>query len=334
MSVLFKLSSYDYTLPEELIAKEPKSVRSASRLLVVDRLKGSFEERSFADLPNILNSQDALFFNDSKVIKARLFGRKTTGAAIEILLLRQSQEKEWEALLKPGRKCPVGTEIEIGEGFVCHVVEELLDGKKRLCFEVSDFWGALERFGEIPLPHYMERKASKGDEERYQTVYAGPKGSVAAPTAGLHFTKELLEELDQKGIERHQVTLHVGWGTFKPVQTESILDHRMHSEPYSLKEEAYLAIRSTKKRRIAVGTTSLRVMESAEALSGETSIFIYPGYVFKHVDALITNFHLPRSTLLMLVSAFGGYELIQKAYQYAIDSKFKFYSYGDSMLIV
>jgi S-adenosylmethionine:tRNA ribosyltransferase-isomerase len=339
MSDLKLLSSYQYNLPEELIASKPLERRDSSRLLVVNRSEGTICHQQFSDLTGYVDYGDQLVFNNSKVIKARLKGKKATGASIEIMLHKELSDGLWECLVRPGRKMPVGARVIIGEGFEAEIAHVNADGSRYIRFEcVRPFTEMLEGYGEMPLPHYMNRSAETLDNARYQTVYAKNAGSVAAPTAGLHFTEEMLEKLKTRGVDLQYVTLHVGWGTFKPVQVENIIDHNMHSETYAVSAETAAGLNSCKGKRIAVGSTSCRTLESAfhdgfEEKSGDTNLFITPGFKFKAVDAMLTNFHLPGSTLLMLISAFGGYELIREAYAQAVAEKYRFFSYGDAMLI-
>lgn len=341
----YLLSSYRFDLPQELIAQIPITPRNHSRLMVVDRASGKIEDKRFYDLVEFLESGDSLVFNDTKVIPARLLGRRRGGGAAEIFLVRRRSLDEWEALARPGRKLPVGAEVVFGEDLKCTVNEVLADGGRLVKFRFDgSFEEALGRYGQIPLPHYIQRdKATKDDSERYQTVYAKNLGAVAAPTAGLHFTQEMLEDLSQKGIRTHNVTLHVGLGTFRPVQADDIREHKMHSEQVIITPEAAEALnnRPLDKRQICVGTTCCRSLESSASAEGiispgsfDTDIFIYPGYKFKYVNHMITNFHLPGSTLLMLCSAFAGYELIMEAYAKAVKDRYRFFSYGDAMLIL
>ncbi len=338
-----KKSDFYFDLPEELIAQTPIEKRDASRLLVLDKDTGSVTHRHFSDILEYLNEGDCLVLNDSRVIPARLFGQRKTGGAVEVLLLRDLGENKWEALTRPGRKTHIGEEIFFGDGILkATVCDELEDGKRVVEFSYDGiFLEILEKLGEMPLPPYIHERLE--NPERYQTVYSKNLGSAAAPTAGLHFTDELLANLKEKGVRTAFVTLHVGLGTFRPVKAESIEDHIMHSEYFEVPEESKKIIEETKKnggRVIAVGTTSCRTLESAFSENGKisksfgnTSIFIYPGYKFKAVDALITNFHLPESTLIMLVSALAGRENILNAYNTAIEEKYRFFSFGDAMLI-
>ena len=341
-----KLYEFDYSLPGELIAQDPLEARDGSRLMVLDRETGETEAALFRDLPRYLDCEDHLVINDSKVIPARLHGRKSTGAAIEILLLRKGQGPgEWEALLKPGKRVKEGTMIHFGPE---NPGEARIAGKKSAKVWVLEFTTAddfdtfLRLNGSAPLPPYIKREGAGktvSDLERYQTVYAHVPGSVAAPTAGLHFTDRLLSELGMKGVGITKITLHVGYGTFLPIESEDIEGHMMEEEFFEITSESAEKINAA-KRVIAVGTTSTRVLESAsddsghlKAASGSTRLFIYPGYRFKRVQGLITNFHLPKSSLFLLASAFAGKENLMRAYERAIREKFRFYSYGDCMMI-
>lgn len=337
-------SDFYFDLPEELIAQDPLEDRSSSRLLVLDKETGETSHHIFKEVINYLNPGDCLVLNNTKVIPARLIGHKEdTGAAIEVLLLKRKENDIWETLVKPGKKCKPGTKIVFGEGLLhATVLETVEDGNRLIRFSYEGiFEEILDKLGEMPLPPYITHKLQ--DKNRYQTVYAKYEGSAAAPTAGLHFTKELLQQIEEKGIDIAYVTLHVGLGTFRPVKVDNILEHHMHSEFYQVTKEAADKINKAKKeghRVICVGTTSCRTVESAADENGmvkegcdNTEIFIYPGYKFKVLDALITNFHLPESTLVMLVSALAGREHILKAYEEAIREKYRFFSFGDAMLI-
>lgn len=336
------LSEFNYELPEELIAQRPIEPRNASRLMVLDPARQTIAHEKFFDLQKFLTAGDALIFNDTRVIPARLIGHKSTGARVEIFLLRRLDAVTWETLVKPGRKIVEGAEIFFGDELSCKVIGRTDFGGRVVQFKFSGvFEEILDRLGETPLPPYIHEKLS--DSERYQTVYNRERGSAAAPTAGLHFTTEQMRDLKNFGVKLGFVTLHVGLGTFRPVQVETIEDHHMHEEFYSVPQETADLIRETKLcggRVIAVGTTSIRTLE-ASALdnqnvavgSSSTKIFIYPGYEFKIVDALITNFHLPKSTLLMLVSAFAGREFILRAYREAVNERYRFFSFGDAMFI-
>lgn len=337
-------SDFYFDLPEELIAQDPLEDRSSSRLLVLDKKTGETSHHIFKEVINYLNPGDCLVLNNTKVIPARLIGHKEdTGAAIEVLLLKRKENDIWETLVKPGKKCKPGTKIVFGEGLLhATVLETVEDGNRLIRFSYEGiFEEILDRLGEMPLPPYITHKLQ--DKNRYQTVYAKYEGSAAAPTAGLHFTKELLRQIEEKGIDIAYVTLHVGLGTFRPVKVDNILEHHMHSEFYQVTKEAADKINKAKReghRVICVGTTSCRTVESAADENGmvkegcdNTEIFIYPGYKFKVLDALITNFHLPESTLVMLVSALAGREHILNAYEEAIREKYRFFSFGDAMLI-
>ena len=338
-------SDYDFELPKELIAQTPLSDRSSSRLLVLHKQTGEYEHRTFRDIKEYLHPGDCLVVNNTKVIPARLMGVKAdTGAVIEVLLLKRRSDDVWETLVKPGKKARPGTVISFGDGLITGTVTEIVEeGNRLIRFTYEGVWEeALDRLGEMPLPPYITHKLE--DKNRYQTVYAKYEGSAAAPTAGLHFTKDLLAELEEAGIELAYVTLHVGLGTFRPVKEENLLDHHMHSEFYEITEEAAQKINCAKQsgnRVVCVGTTSCRTIESAadengqiKACSGDTEIFIYPGYRFKVLDALITNFHLPESTLIMLVSALAGREQVLAAYREAVKERYRFFSFGDAMLIL
>lgn len=339
-----KKSDFYFDLPEELIAQTPLARRDASRLMILDKVTGAIEHRRFSDIRTLLAPGDCLVLNDSRVLPARLIGARETGGAVEVLLLRDLGGGDWECLTKPGRKTRPGRRIRFGDGKLeAEVMEELDDGKKRVHFFYEGiFLEILEALGQMPLPPYIHQKLE--DPERYQTVYSKEVGSAAAPTAGLHFTEKLLKELEIDGVSLAYVTLHVGLGTFRPVKAEEITDHQMHAEYYQIPPEAAEKIqraRSGGGRVIAVGTTSCRTLESAyDAVgaltrpSGWTDIFIYPGYQFHMLDGLITNFHLPESTLIMLVSALAGREHVLSAYQQAIEKKYRFFSFGDAMFIV
>lgn len=339
-----KLHDFYYDLPQELIAQDPLEDRSSSRLMLLNKNTGEIKHEHFYNIGDYLKEGDCLVINDTKVIPARLYGiKKDTGAKIEILLLKRMEDDKWEVLVKPGRKAKHGTEIVFGDGILeCKVSEVIDDGNRIIQFKYEGiFEEILDRLGEMPLPPYITHKLK--DKNRYQTVYAKNEGSAAAPTAGLHFTKELLEQIQEKGVKIAHVTLHVGLGTFRPVKVDEITEHHMHSEYYRIEQSEADKINETKKnggRIISVGTTSSRTLESAadengyiKASSGWTDIFIYPGYKFKLVDCLITNFHLPESTLLMLVSAIAGRESIMKAYSEAVKEKYRFFSFGDAMFL-
>ncbi len=338
-----KRTDFYYDLPKELIAQTPLERRDGSRLLVLDRDTGAMEHRHFYDLPEFLRPGDCLVLNDSRVLPARLFGKRETGGAVEVVLLRDRGENIWEGLTRPGKKTRPGVKLIFGEGeLAAEVVGEAEGGNKLLQFHYEGiFLEILERLGKMPLPPYIKEELQ--DSERYQTVYSKEVGSAAAPTAGLHFTQELLEKIRAMGVSMAYVTLHVGLGTFRPVKAENIEDHEMHAEYCVISRETADIINWTKARGgrvISVGTTSCRTLESRagdgghiEPYAGWTNIFIYPGYKFKCIDALITNFHLPESTLIMLVSALAGRENILNAYKTAVDMKYRFFSFGDAMFI-
>lgn len=339
------IKDFDYCLPEELIAQTPLEKRDESRLMILDRKTGEITHKHFYDIVDYINEGDVLVVNNSRVIPARIFGKRSgTGGVIETLMLKAISENEWEVLVKPGRKALVGQVIEYGNSLIGTVTALAEDGKRiiRFTHNRSNIYEVLDEIGNMPLPPYIKEKLN--DKERYQTVYSKDLGSAAAPTAGLHFTQELLDKLKNKGVIIKYVTLHVGLGTFRPVKVDNITDHIMHSESFFLPEETEKAIINAKKngkKVICVGTTSVRTVESAfnsdlsvNKYSGDTSIFIYPGYEFKVPDALITNFHLPQSTLLMLISAFSDRDTVLKAYAEAIEEKYRFFSFGDAMLIL
>lgn len=340
-----KTSDFYYELPQELIAQDPLEDRSSSRLLHLDRRTGEISHGTFQDILTYLKPGDCLVINDTKVIPARLFGRKEdTGAVIELLLLKRRENDVWETLVKPGKKAKVGTKLIFGDGILCgEILDVVEEGNRLIQFQYEGiFEEILDQLGEMPLPPYITHKLK--DKNRYQTVYAKHEGSAAAPTAGLHFTPELLQRVKEMGVKIAHVTLHVGLGTFRPVKVEDVAEHHMHSEFYVVEQEQAALVNETKRnggRVICVGTTSCRTLESAtdeegklQAGSGWTEIFIYPGYQFKIMDGLITNFHLPESTLLMLVSAFAGKEKIMAAYKEAVRDRYRFFSFGDAMFIV
>lgn len=344
MKIIMKTADFDYELPEELIAQEPLGERSASRLLLLDKATGERRHKVFHDITDYLRQGDCLVLNDTKVIPARLIGkREGSGGRAEVLLLKRKEERVWEALVRPGKRLKPGARITFGEGLLrAQVMEITQDGGRFVRFEYEGiFEELLDRLGQMPLPPYITHRLE--DKNRYQTVYAKYEGSAAAPTAGLHFTEELLAAVHEKGVQIARVTLHVGLGTFRPVKVEDVAKHRMHTEFYQVTEEAARCINETKRnggRVICVGTTSCRTIESAadgngivRAQGGDTDIFIYPGYSFKVLDCLITNFHLPESTLLMLVSALAGKEHIMEAYREAIAMRYRFFSFGDAMFI-
>ncbi len=336
-----KLSDFDYTLPEELIAQEPLTDRTAARLLTL--IGGEIKHGTFTDLSDILQKGDCLVLNDTRVIPARLYGqKKDTGGAIEFLLLKRVDLNVWEVALRPGKKAKPGAKFVFGDMLEAEILEVVEGGNRLVSFSYDGvFEEILDKLGEMPLPHYITKTLE--DKEMYQTVYARERGSAAAPTAGLHFTEDFLEKLRQKGVDTAFLTLHVGLGTFRPVKVEEITEHKMHSEYYTVSEEAAAKINACKERGgrvVCCGTTSVRTVESVadengrmRARSGNTDIFIYPGYRFKVTDAIITNFHLPKSTLLMLISAFAGRETILRAYEEAVRERYRFFSFGDAMFL-
>lgn len=334
------LADFDYTLPEELIAQEPLPDRDGARMLVVHRATGTWEDRRFRHLPEYLGAGDCVVLNDSRVIPSRLFGhRPGKEARLQIFLVKAltADASEWMALVRPGRKVRLGDLIEFEGGLRAEVTAWGELGERTIRFLESDgIYERLEQIGHIPLPPYIHRADDAADRERYQTVYAEERGSVAAPTAGLHFTEEILKRIVQSGAEIARATLHVGLGTFQPIHAERIEDHHMHSEVYHMGAEAWEKV-SSAKRVLGVGTTSVRTIESiakSGMLGGETDIFIYPGFEFRRTGAMLTNFHLPRTSLMLLVSAFAGTELTLAAYRHAVEKKYRFFSYGDCMLIV
>ena len=338
-----KTKDFWYDLPEELIAQTPLAQRDSSRLMILDKRTGEIRHRVFSQLPDLLTAGDCLVMNDSRVIPARLFGKRDTGGAVEVLLLNERGDGIWECLTRPGKKTPVGTRLHFGEDELTATVVGLeSDGNKLLQFHTDEiFLEVLERLGHVPLPPYIKEELK--DAERYQTVYANEPGSAAAPTAGLHFTQELLEQLASVGIELNRITLHVGLGTFRPVKEEDLTKHEMHAEYCAVSAAVAEHINEAKRegrRIIAVGTTSCRTLEALSdekgyirPFHGQVNIFIYPGYQFKCIDGLITNFHLPESTLIMLVSALAGREAVLHAYETAVRERYRFFSFGDAMLI-
>lgn len=344
MKDLRKTNSYWYDLPPELVAQYPLQKRSESRLLKLDRNSGNISHHNFSNIIDFLIPGDMLVLNKTKVIPARLYGQKTTGARVEVFLLNQLQDNVWECLVKPGRRLQIGAKINFSESFSGEVIDHAEEGGRLVKFHWrNDFWEEIDKVGKMPLPPYIKREAIEKDKETYQTVYAKELGSVAAPTAGLHFTPDLLARIKAKGIEICEVILRVGLGTFRPVKTNLIEDHKMHSEFCEISQSTAEKINNAKKenrRIIAVGTTTTRTLESfaennlLKPGAHWTDIFIYPGREFKIIDGLITNFHMPESTLMMLVSAFAGYQNIMNAYQIAVTQKYRFFSYGDSMLII
>ena len=339
-----KTSDFYYDLPKELIAQTPVEPRDSSRLLVLGRESGEIEHRHFYDIIDYLNEGDLIVANDSRVLPARIYGVKDTGARVEFLLLKQISGNRWETLCKPGRKAKAGAKFTFGDGLLSATVVEVKDdGNRVVDFDCDEnFFSTLDKIGQMPLPPYITEELK--DQERYQTVYSHELGSAAAPTAGLHFTEELMEKLRNKGVNIAYVTLHVGLGTFRPVKVDDVTKHKMHSEHYEIPKKTADLIRQTKqngKRVIAIGTTSCRTLESVAAEHGEiipcegfTDIFIYPGFEFKVLDGLVTNLHLPESTLIMLVSAFAGYDNIMNAYKTAVDERYRFFSFGDAMIII
>jgi S-adenosylmethionine:tRNA ribosyltransferase-isomerase len=359
------VSEFDYRLPEELIAQEPLAERGSSRMLRLSRAAGRIGHLYFRDFPELLLPGDLVVFNNTRVFPARLYGRRSGSKAqtlspqnpasrdflkgrIEVLLTKQlcAEPNEWECLVRPGRKIGVGERLFFGEQdeLVAEVVAREGFGERRICFDsVQDFWGTLDRLGHVPLPPYIAREDRTSDRDRYQTIYARERGSVAAPTAGLHFTPEVLGRLKERRIETAEITLHVGLGTFQPVRTEQVEEHKLHGEAYEISPEAAARINRAleeKRRVVAIGTTTVRTLEYAardsgrvQPGSGEAALFIYPGFQFRLVGALLTNFHLPQSTLLMLVCAFGETEHVLAAYRHAVEQRYRFYSYGDCMLV-
>ena len=338
-----KVSEFNYNLPEELIAQTPLEKRDESRLMVLDREKQTIENKTFKDIIDYLEPGDCLVRNNTKVIPARIYGKKETGANVEFLLLNNIEGDIWESIVRPGNKLHVGTKVIFGDGLLTAEILEIMPGgtRKVKFFYEGIFNEILDQIGLMPLPPYIHEELK--DRDRYQTVYAKYKGSAAAPTAGLHFTPELLKKIEEKGVKIANVTLHVGIGTFRPVKEDTVEKHEMHTEHFYIKQEDVDKINETKlngKKVIAVGTTSCRVLETiadekglVKVTEGDTKIFIYPGYKFKCLDGLITNFHLPQSTLLMLVSALAGKEYIMKAYKEAVKEKYRFFSFGDAMFI-
>jgi len=344
-----RISDFDYELPEELIAQRPLAERDASRMLVVNRATTTCEDRQFISLPNQLRAGDCLVLNNTKVFPARLLGRRIpTGGSVETLLLREIETGEWQVLARPARRLQVGSRLEFGHAKLTGTVVEVLhDGSRVIKFEpYDDFVNVIQKIGETPLPPYIKRDSGAAieDRDRYQTVYAQHTGAIAAPTAGLHFTSQVLEELNQKGVRVAEITLHVGYGTFEPVRVDEVAEHRVLAERFTISEKAAHAInecRGAGGRVVAVGTTTTRALESSVseagkilAVNGFADLTITPGYAFRAVDALLTNFHLPRSSLLLLVSAFAGCTLTLEAYRHAVRERYRFYSYGDCMLIL
>lgn len=338
-----KKSDFYYELPQELIAQVPVEPRTSSRLLMLDRQSKTYKDGKFTDILDLLNDGDCLIMNDTRVLPARIFGtRRDTGSVVEFVLLKEHGNCLWECLAGPGKKAKPGKVFDFGDELSCEVTEVTEDGNRIVRFDCDGvFYDVLDRVGQMPLPPYITEKLD--DKERYQTVYSKELGSAAAPTAGLHFTEEFMDKIRAKGVKIGFVTLHVGLGTFRPVKADDIADHKMHSEHYMIPQKTADLINETKRnggRVICVGTTSCRTLESAACkgeiteCSDDTSIFIYPGYKFKCMDGLITNFHLPESTLIMLVSAFAGYDLTMSAYHHAVEEKYRFFSFGDAMFIL
>ena len=339
-----KTTDFDYHLPPELIAQHPTERRDQSRMMVLDKASGEIEDLRFRDFPSLLKAGDVLVINDTKVIPARLLGQRSSGAKVELFLLHPLEGGNWRCLVQPGRKVRPGDTVIVGDLLQAKIIDRHEDGTRSVAFEYEgDFEAVIEKVGHVPLPPYIQREDFQEDRERYQTVYARRAGAVAAPTAGLHFTPEILTEIEKAGIRVARITLHVGMGTFKPVNVENVKDHTMEAEWYEISQDAANLINEgkTSSRVIAVGTTSVRTLESAwndsaQGIvpgSGWTDIFITPGYRFKAVDSLLTNFHLPCSTLIMLVSALAGRDNILNAYRHAVESAYRFYSYGDCMFI-
>jgi S-adenosylmethionine:tRNA ribosyltransferase-isomerase len=335
-----RLADFHYDLPEELIAQEPPAERDAARMLVLHRAEQRFEDRTFRDFPSFLTDGDCVVFNNSRVLPSRLFGKREPGdGAVEILLLEPSSSgsRDWKALVRPGRKLRTGTIVRFGEGFSAEVVEHGERGERVLRFNGSgDVYDAIDRLGHMPLPPYIKRQDQPSDRERYQTVFARERGSVAAPTAGLHFTAEILDRIKDRGAHAAHVTLHVGLGTFQPVEREDFENYQLHFERYRIDAEQWHRIEWA-RRVVAVGTTSVRTLESAAQsgmLAGSTNLFIYPGFQFHRVGAMLTNFHLPGTSLLLLVCAFAGADFALAAYRHAVAERYRFFSYGDCMLIL
>jgi len=343
---MYDLSDYDYELPKKLIAQKPMGRRDSSRLLTVRRDTEEIVVGKFTDVTQYFNKGDVLVLNETKVIPARLFGTSLRNSAvIEIFLLKEIEENVWEIMIKPGRKIKDGDEIKLDDDVRCHIQSRTTEGNRIAVFDFEgSFYEFIDKFGRTPLPPYIEREPDQEDKKRYQTVYAKVPGAVAAPTAGLHFTRKVLKQLEDKGVEIVSILLHVGAGTFKPIKSANIKDHKMHSEFYKVSDETARRINSAKIKGgkiFAVGTTVVRTLESLSDRygklrpgSGETDIFIYPGFKFRVTDHIITNFHLPKSTLILLVSAFSSTELIKKAYNKAVTEQMRFFSYGDAMLII
>ncbi len=342
---MYEVSDYDFILPKRLIAQKPIGKRDKSRLLTIDRKDGTISIGVFSEIEKMFNKGDVLVINETKVIPARIFGKTENGIEIEILLLKELEENLWEIMIRPARKVKINGKIFLAGNASCTIQKITAEGNRTAIFECEqNFFDFIETYGKVPLPPYIEREASDMDRNRYQTVYAKVPGAVAAPTAGLHFSDDLLESLKRKGVDICTIVLHIGAGTFKPIKVKSILDHKMHREYYEVTDRTADVINNAKykgNKIFAVGTTAARTLETVSdsygkiiAGKGETDIFIYPGYKFKVVDHLVTNFHLPKSSLILLVSAFSSIEMIKKAYELAIKEEFRFYSYGDAMLIL
>lgn len=340
------MSDFDYDLPRELIAQEPLARRDASRMLIVDRRSGSFQDSTFLDLTSFLKPDDVIVLNNTKVFPARLFGKSETGANIEIFLIRETRNNVWEALARPGRRLRIGKTINFGAKLTARTLEKTEDGKVLIRFETGDnLYEILDEIGKTPLPPYIKRENIRidTDRERYQTVFARKRGAIAAPTAGLHFTPGVLDSIRQLGVTIAEITLHVGYGTFEPVRVVDLVNHRVSPESYEIDQKAAEILnraRTDSRRIVAIGTTTTRALENTISRFGNFTAGIYsadltitPGYRFKAVNALLTNFHLPKSSLLVLTSVFGGHELIMKAYRHAVEARYRFYSYGDCMFI-
>ncbi len=341
---IFATKTYNYELPQDRIAQYPAEPRDSSKLLVMKEAD-EFEERVFSEIVDLLIPGDLLVLNDTRVFPARIFGKKKTGGNVEFLLLQNLSPRRWNVLVRPGRRVKIGTIVDFENEMEAQIIERLDDGSRIVEFSADGerFWQILDNIGHIPLPHYIDREDTPSDKKHYQTVYAQNRGAIAAPTAGLHFTKDLLQKIEMKGVEITSITLNVGWGTFKPIEVSDIREHKMHREFYSISDKAARKINAAHndgRRIIAVGTTTTRAIEAAAAENIPilpqkkwTDIFIFPEYKFKIIDAMITNFHLPKSSLIVMVSAFAGIETIAKAYRYALENNFRFYSYGDAMLL-
>lgn len=329
------LSLFDYELPEELIAQNPPAERDGARMLVLDRAAGTWQDRMFRELPEFVRPGDAMVFNNSRVFKSRLIGHRAGHTGKVEIFLAEAIGDRWRALVRPGRKLPPGTVVEFAPGFHAVIEERLEHGERSVRLEADDVWEAIQAHGHMPLPPYIRRADAESDGERYQTVYARERGSVAAPTAGLHFTPEVLARCEGAGAVRAEVTLHVGLGTFQPLHSTTVEENELHFEKYQVSVEAAERIRAA-ERLIAVGTTAVRTVESFSKFgnAGQTNLFIYPGYEFQRVNAMVTNFHLPQSSLMLLVSAFAGHAFTMDAYRHAVKERYRFFSYGDCMLIL